>query len=634
VRWRRKSGSSRGTERAFASALHPVSSGVGALALLIALGGPASASPSTVLRAALSAVPAATSRPTSAPPTVGAAYLGDLAGVALDRPVVGMAATPTGHGYWLVASDGGVFSFGDARFYGSTGGITLDKPVVGMAATPTGHGYWLVASDGGVFSFGGGLFYGSLGGDPSPGRIAGMVAGSGSGYWLVNGAGIVTPFNQVVVGTPPGGSRGAPPWAPLIRAASYGAICDSAVRLTPGGGSVDGNAIQAAIDTAEDSPSGGTVQLPAGTCMISSRLRITGGRPMTLEGTLSPTGQRLTTIDDTVNPPLTGGDIEVASDRNVVQDLKLDQSPFGVVAYVRANFTTFQRLTIVGGPQFFALYFVAQANGQYSVGNELLDSSVISLINRSIPTGLVPCGDGIAWANQDDSLIRGVTFTGTRLAIFEDDNTTVDGYVYYPGPQSCGLDGYYITQPSSGIRLENLTMYGSAGTISNSSTNNGDVSNVVISNEQVRPPRAGGYYRLSGASHGLLIGNSDGVTVSQSNFDSGNTSNSLIEFDPATAASVPVVEGSTVPEILLSGRTPDASQIVGSISDARFLDDVYPARSATTGVDETFIDPDRCFASFSISGGTTYNTDPDDTTHRGLAFGSNMIYTVSGLAGY
>ncbi|MDA8209596.1 MAG: hypothetical protein M0Z92_11430, partial [Actinomycetota bacterium] len=30
-----------------------------------------------------------------------------------------------GKGYWLVASDGGIFSFGDASFYGSTGAITL-----------------------------------------------------------------------------------------------------------------------------------------------------------------------------------------------------------------------------------------------------------------------------------------------------------------------------------------------------------------------------------------------------------------------------------------------------------------------------------------------------------------------------
>ena len=44
-----------------------------------------------------------------------------------------MAATPTGHGYWFVARDGGIFSFGDARFYGSTGGIHLKQPIVGMA---------------------------------------------------------------------------------------------------------------------------------------------------------------------------------------------------------------------------------------------------------------------------------------------------------------------------------------------------------------------------------------------------------------------------------------------------------------------------------------------------------------------
>ena len=69
-----------------------------------------------------------------------------------------------GHGYWLVAADGGIFSFGDAHFYGSTGGIHLNQPIVGMAATPTGHGYWLVAADGGIFTFGDAHFYGSTGG--------------------------------------------------------------------------------------------------------------------------------------------------------------------------------------------------------------------------------------------------------------------------------------------------------------------------------------------------------------------------------------------------------------------------------------------------------------------------------------
>ncbi len=77
-----------------------------------------------------------------------------------------MAATPSGNGYWLVASDGHIFSFGDAVLHGSTGDIAFNQPVVGMAATPSGNGYWLVASDGGIFSFGDAVFHGSMG-DPA-----------------------------------------------------------------------------------------------------------------------------------------------------------------------------------------------------------------------------------------------------------------------------------------------------------------------------------------------------------------------------------------------------------------------------------------------------------------------------------
>ena len=54
-----------------------------------------------------------------------------------------------GGGYWEVASDGGIFAFGDAGFYGSMGGTHLNRPIVGIAATSDGRGYWEVASDGG-----------------------------------------------------------------------------------------------------------------------------------------------------------------------------------------------------------------------------------------------------------------------------------------------------------------------------------------------------------------------------------------------------------------------------------------------------------------------------------------------------
>jgi hypothetical protein len=119
-------------------------------------------------------------------PFGGAANLGSPAGTTLAAPIIGIAATPSGHGYWLVASDGGVFSYGDAGFYGSAGSLHLNRPIVGMAATPNGRGYWLVASDGGIFAFGDAGFYGSAGSYTLNKPIVGMAASKdGGGYWLV-----------------------------------------------------------------------------------------------------------------------------------------------------------------------------------------------------------------------------------------------------------------------------------------------------------------------------------------------------------------------------------------------------------------------------------------------------------------
>ena len=55
----------------------------------------------------------------------------------LNKPIVGMAASPDGKGYWLVASDGGIFDYGDAAYAGSTGGTPLREPIVGMALSRT-----------------------------------------------------------------------------------------------------------------------------------------------------------------------------------------------------------------------------------------------------------------------------------------------------------------------------------------------------------------------------------------------------------------------------------------------------------------------------------------------------------------
>ena len=82
--------------------------------------------------------------------------------------------TATATGWWPPTA--GVFTFGDARFFGSTGGVRLNQPIVGMAATADGGGYWLVASDGGVFTFGDARFFGSTGGIHLNAPVVGTAA--------------------------------------------------------------------------------------------------------------------------------------------------------------------------------------------------------------------------------------------------------------------------------------------------------------------------------------------------------------------------------------------------------------------------------------------------------------------------
>ena len=141
--------------------------------------------------------------------TLGSArFYGSMGGKPLNAPVVGMAATPDGKGYWEVASDGGIFAFGDAAFHGSMGGTALNAQVVGLAATPDGGGYLEVASDGGVFAFGDASFYGSMGAKPLNAPIVGLAATlDGKGYWEVASDGGIFAFGSAQFYGSMGGTR-------------------------------------------------------------------------------------------------------------------------------------------------------------------------------------------------------------------------------------------------------------------------------------------------------------------------------------------------------------------------------------------------------------------------------------------
>ena len=116
-----------------------------------------------------------------------ARYLGRVpkqAGVG--SAVVAMATTPDGRGYWLVASDGAVFRYGDARYYGPWSRRQRHGDIVAMAAAPDGGGYWLVSSGGAVFKYGDARFYGAASSFIRRNPIVAVAATpDGHGYWLL-----------------------------------------------------------------------------------------------------------------------------------------------------------------------------------------------------------------------------------------------------------------------------------------------------------------------------------------------------------------------------------------------------------------------------------------------------------------
>ena len=126
-----------------------------------------------------------------------AQFFGSPTGVRLAAPIVAMAATPDGRGYWLVGADGGVLAYGDARYFGSTSALKLAAPIVAMAPTPDGGGYWLVSLDGGIFTFGDAKYYGSTSGAHLPAPIVDFApTPDGKGYWLVATHGEVYAFGD------------------------------------------------------------------------------------------------------------------------------------------------------------------------------------------------------------------------------------------------------------------------------------------------------------------------------------------------------------------------------------------------------------------------------------------------------
>jgi hypothetical protein len=121
---------------------------------------------------------------------------GDLSWAQLAKPVVDIAATATGAGYWMVCADGGIFTFGAAQYHGSLAGYHLNKPIVGMAPDVVTGGYWMDAADGGAWALDA-PFEGSAGAVHLNQPAVGMAATpTGKGYWIVCADGGIFTFGD------------------------------------------------------------------------------------------------------------------------------------------------------------------------------------------------------------------------------------------------------------------------------------------------------------------------------------------------------------------------------------------------------------------------------------------------------
>ena len=135
-----------------------------------------------------------------------------------DAPALGHAAagavdiepTPTGNGYWTLDDTGQVQAFGDARPLGgiTTRGLTKNEKPASISALPSGRGYWVFTTRGRIFSFGEAEFLGDMSKTTILGPVLDSVATpSGRGYYMVASDGGIFAFGDAAFAGSMGGRK-------------------------------------------------------------------------------------------------------------------------------------------------------------------------------------------------------------------------------------------------------------------------------------------------------------------------------------------------------------------------------------------------------------------------------------------
>jgi len=380
---------------------------------------------------------------------------------------------------------------------------------------------------------------------------------------------------------------------PVVNVTQYGA--------DPSGAKDSTAAIAKALAFAQAS-GGGTVYFPAGTYVVGKSstpggksIPIDSGPPVTLAGA----GMSQSTLVETV----TGYDIVgIKVDGVVVEDLGFDTATHGARCNVTivANNTTLERVKLMDGSQTFSVYFAGPpgatpTDAAYNTGNQMLDSVITDSVND----------DSLSFSFQQNGVIRNITHTGSRLALYIDQNVTVSDYQYSPNTQSAqqasDQNGFWITPPSGNITIRNFVSSGQGGKVGSSGVGRSN-SNISIIGERLLKP-----------GYALEAADVDGLTIKGGSLIGDGSGAGTLVIDPDALATNIVVDNMTLQAISFA---PAAG---ASVNQAAFTNNIY----------EPFTPKGTTFTTtkaggtvdFSATGGQFCNTA------GGFQSGPNTTYT-------
>ncbi|MHB8262274.1 MAG: glycosyl hydrolase family 28-related protein [Acidimicrobiales bacterium] len=246
------------------------------------------------------------------------------------------------------------------------------------------------------------------------------------------------------------------------------------VSVTAYGASTSAADNAAAFQSAIVAGEGGIVCIPPGTWRVTSQLIVPVAETLTGAGAASTT--LLQTVTD-------HNLLQVRGNGTVVEDLTLDTQTYdgGIAFSTGASHVTLRNAQVRSGnqPGHFAIYFAGPRGAtvtapHYSTGNTLENVVVSDQI----------CDDGVSWSFQTGGTIDNVHETGSRLALYVDNGTTVDGYQYTPGPCTAQDDGFWITPPSQAITIDGFVSSGAAGKICPNISKGSSCTNITVEAEQ------------------------------------------------------------------------------------------------------------------------------------------------------